>query len=570
MIDDIFFVSEDNEDENSSKSLLWNILIVDDDDEVHAVTKLALTNFEFDNKKLNLVSAYSAKEAKSILSKNNDFGIVFLDIVMESNDAGLEVIDHIRGVLSNSFTRIIIRTGQPGYAPEQDVINRYDINDYKEKTELTVSKLYTTTRTALAQYRQIIELENKKNEIYDNMIKDTMTGLFSRNKLYMDLKQSKNAGIILIDIDSFNTINKAYGYDFGDEILVKFANILKDFLKEESKVYRIESDKFVALFENKSDEELKQIAFTLKSKISEYTFEIDEMILIINTSIGIANYPNDDLIHKVEIAINAAREKQHHKIEIYSEEIDTIKKINHNIYWSKILSHAICTDNIYTYYQPIVDCKTEKIVKYESLVRLRHENKIYSPYSFLTAANKAGLLSKITKIVFEHSCKTFKNNNYEFSINISNVDLMDINFTDFVLECSKRYDINPARVSFEILENSNINRNAQIKSSINDLKNAGFLISIDDFGIENSNFSQLHNLEVDHIKIDGSFIKNIVDDKNSFYITKTIVAYTKNINVKTIAEFVHSKEVFEKIKELGIDYAQGYYFGTPQEKLVEL
>ncbi len=159
---DLIFADEDII-KNEEKKSLWSVLIVDDDHEVHAVTKLALHDFEFDNKKLDLISAYSAKEAKEILTENpNTFSFVILDIVMESNDAGLKIVDFIRNNLKNSLIRIIIRTGQPGYAPEEEIINKYDINDYKEKTELTTTKLYTTTRTALCQYKQLSELENKK------------------------------------------------------------------------------------------------------------------------------------------------------------------------------------------------------------------------------------------------------------------------------------------------------------------------------------------------------------------------------------------------------------------------
>lgn len=146
--DDLVFANEDSLIINN-KNLLWSVLIIDDDQEVHAVTKLALHDFEYDNKQLNLVSAYSEKEAKEILSKKSDFAFVLLDIVMESNVAGLNIIDYIRNELNNKFIRIIIRTGQPGYAPEQEIINKYDINDYKEKTELTTTKLYTTSRNAL-------------------------------------------------------------------------------------------------------------------------------------------------------------------------------------------------------------------------------------------------------------------------------------------------------------------------------------------------------------------------------------------------------------------------------------
>lgn len=567
--DYLIFAEEENNNNNIDLSdSFWSVLIVDDDEEVHTITKLALHDFIFDNKKLNLLSAHNAEEAKKLLLENDNITFVLLDIVMESSDAGLKVIDYIRNELKNDLIRIIIRTGQPGYAPEQEVINRYDINDYKEKTELTATKLYTTTRTALSQYKQLSELENKKNEIYHNLITDSITNLYSRAKLYNDLKELNEVGLILVDIDSFSTINNAYGYSVGDSILISIASILQEEINETKLIYRIESDNFILLFQNKSDEYLLDIALKIKNILSNHPFKIDDLTLFINISIGIANYPNDNLLQKSEMAINASREKQDNKIEFYSENLDTIKIINNNLFWSKKLLKAINSNNVVAYFQPIVECKTKKIVKYETLVRLEVEDKVYSPIHFLGAARNAGLLTKITKIVFEQACKVFSKNDLEFSVNITDHDLMNKNFTDTLMIYCEKYNINTSRISLEILEEASISKNIQAQKNLAQLKELGFLLSIDDFGVEYSNFSQLKHLDIDSVKIDGSFIKDINTNKNSKYITESILSYTKHIEVKTIAEFVHSEEIFHEISELGVDYAQGYYFGKPQRELV--
>ena len=567
--DELIFAKEDEFELEFSSETAWSVLIIDDDIEVHSVTKLALHDFTFENKRLELVSAYSAKEAKEILSQNNNFSFILLDIVMETNHAGLEIVDYLRNQLNNQLARIIIRTGQPGFVPEEDIINKYDINDYKEKTELTATKLYTTTRTALAQYKQLSELENKKNEIYQNLITDKVTNLYSRDKLYNDLEETKKGGLVLIDIDSFSTINNAYGYSIGDTILIEVAQLIKRHIPQTELIYRVESDNFVLLFEDKSDGYLLEIALEIKNVLSKHQFEIKELDLklYINISIGIANFPNDNLLQKAEIAVNASREKQDNKIEFYSENLDAIKIINNNILWSKRLSHAISSNDIVAYYQPIVECSTEKIVKYETLVRLVYEDKVYSPIHFLGAARNAGLLTKITKIMFEQACHVFSKNNYDFSVNITDHDLMDKNFTNTLNSCCRAYKINPNRVSIEILEEESISKNLQAQETLALLKNAGFKLSIDDFGVEYSNFSQLKFLDIDSVKIDGSYIQDIDTNINSVYITQAILSYTKNIKVKTIAEFVHSKEVFEQVKKLGIDYAQGYYFGAPQKEI---
>ncbi len=161
--DDLLFLPEDDfppSEKDASND--WKILIVDDDPEVHTVTSLVLSHFEFSGKGLSFLSAFSGKEAIEILKANPDIALMFLDVVMESDDSGLKACKAVREELGNQFVRIILRTGQPGQAPERYVIDHYDINDYKEKTELTANKLYTTTMAALRSYRDLMRIDHNR------------------------------------------------------------------------------------------------------------------------------------------------------------------------------------------------------------------------------------------------------------------------------------------------------------------------------------------------------------------------------------------------------------------------
>lgn len=161
MSDDFLF-ADDTEEEVVEELSSWKILVVDDEPEVHAVTKLALSDFVFQDKKLEFISAHSGAEAKQIFMEHDDIAVVLLDVVMETDDAGLKVAEFIRNEANNYFTRIILRTGQPGQAPERDVIVNYDINDYKSKTELTAQKLFTVVIATLRSYRDIISIEESR------------------------------------------------------------------------------------------------------------------------------------------------------------------------------------------------------------------------------------------------------------------------------------------------------------------------------------------------------------------------------------------------------------------------
>lgn len=159
----------------------WNILIVDDEQEVHSVTKLALADFRFADRPLRFLHAYSAQDARNILTEVDEIALILLDVVMETDHAGLEFVRHIREDLGNRLTRIVLRTGQPGQAPERKVITEYDINDYKEKTELTSQKLFTVVSASLRSYRDMVALDNSRRGL--RKIIDASANIFSLNSM---------------------------------------------------------------------------------------------------------------------------------------------------------------------------------------------------------------------------------------------------------------------------------------------------------------------------------------------------------------------------------------------------
>jgi len=159
-MDDTLFFVDDETDTTSDDT--WKILVVDDDEAVHSITKVALQNKSFDGKRLSILNAMSAEEAKEVLAKHADITLALIDVMMETPDAGLKLVDHIRKELDNSLIRLVLRTGQPDQIPENEIVERYDINDYKEKTELTAQKLYTLVRMSIKQYVQLKKLKEQE------------------------------------------------------------------------------------------------------------------------------------------------------------------------------------------------------------------------------------------------------------------------------------------------------------------------------------------------------------------------------------------------------------------------
>jgi len=564
--DELLFAPEE---ESSVSETPWTILIVDDDREVHSFTKLALHDFTYERKPLRFLSAYSAKEAADILKEHNDVAVILLDVVMESETAGLDLVETIRYHFNNTTVRLIIRTGQPGVAPERYVIDHYDINDYKEKTELTTDRLYTTIRSALSQYKQIIELLNKKNEIYHTLITDSLTGLGNRVKLNYDLDTEDPMSLILLNIDAFSMINDVYGFEVGDQMLLQFSQILRDASCPECKIYRLEADIFAALTSHKEIQDVQKEVLRIQNTIIKHSFLINGIEHRINVTMGVVEQDIGNMIQKAEIALREARKMSRNRVQVYSDNLTVIKQIKENTKWTKWLKDALDNDKIIPYYQPIVDCKSGEIFKYEALVRLEREGVVHTPYNFLSTARYAGLLYQITQRVFEQTCKRFSSNSFHFSVNITDQDLVEPDFIGFIERTRERYGIEKDRIYFEILEDSSILANPIAEKHLNELTEMGYHLCLDDFGVQCSNFAQLGNLDLDIVKIDGTYIKDIDVNTKSQTVTESILFFTHKIGVKTVAEFVHSPQVYEIVKAMGVDYAQGYFIGEPKPDLIQ-
>lgn len=219
------------------------------------------------------------------------------------------------------------------------------------------------------------------------------------------------------------------------------------------------------------------------------------------------------------------------------------------------------------FYQPIYDNKLGKITKYECLARIVDNNSVILPNTFFNVAREIGCMRRITFSVIYHSCNLFKDNNYDFSINITEEDLRDIQVLSYLENNCAKFNIDPSRVIIELLEDIEFGNDNVLIDNVFHLKNKGFKIAIDDFGYANSNFGRIIKMSVDYIKIDGIFIKNITSDSISYKIVEAITNFAKSVNIRCIAEYVHSKDIQDVVKSLDIDYSQGHYIGEASATL---
>ena len=417
---DDFLFQDDDTDTNIVDILQkpWKVLIVDDDHGVHDITRLALKNVQVKGRPLSFTSVYSAKEAREILEHDDSFAVALIDVVMETENAGLELTQYIRHELLNPYLRIIIRTGQSGLAPEKFVIDHYDINDYKEKTELNADKLYSSVKIAINNYSDIDKTKDEKEALYKQIINHPLTKLYNINKLHEDLSKASNVTIILLNIDRFSHINELYGYEEGNYIIEEISHVLKLLEAKQNRLYHIGIDEFVLLRQDSSAEETDKLVSLIQKKFLNSTFTHNEIDFNISFTIAIVENEDENIFKKANLTIKEARLISSNRVQRYHENMKVQRDLENNSKWYKEIKHALQEDRIIPFFQPIYNNNTNKIEKYECLVRMIKHEEIISPISFLAVAEETGLLSKITRTMLEKSAEVFKHNDFSFSINI--------------------------------------------------------------------------------------------------------------------------------------------------------
>lgn len=545
------------------------MLIVEDDQLIR----------EFMSKYFNIffstiISANDGEEGLAKYKKSH-FDIVITDINMPKI-SGLKMSKEIKKINKNQEIIIVsayadskffiesIKIGVSGYILKPIEYEQLNSIIYKSAFKIREFK-------EIDKYRHRLEemVEQKTKTIKKQYITDSLTGLYNRYALLEKLKILKDISLTIMQIHDFGTINKIYGLRYSDILLKKIANMLKDNIKDNALLFRLKSNEFVIIQHNKA-----KIAQLLAIKInvffSKNPININGIDRIISFKVGISHGNGNTILKEAILALeeaeylgNGVNANIYHRNSIY--EITQQEQLK----WIEIINESIKDDLFIPFYQPIINNKSKKIEKYECLARLRKDGKIISPYKFIEPLRMSKNLSFLTKSMITKSFKYMSQNNFDFSINITEQDL----FEEYLLEFLKKYlfiyQINPKRVIIEILESITISDDKKFIKEIKNLKDLGLKIAIDDFGTQSSNFSRLLDMDVDFIKIDGSFIKNLDTDKRAKVIVKTIVNFAKSINAQMVAEFVHQKNIQKEVEKLGIEFSQGYFFGTPQEFVIE-
>jgi diguanylate cyclase (GGDEF)-like protein len=389
---------------------------------------------------------------------------------------------------------------------------------------------------------------------------DHLTGLPNRQKMLENMEENPPVGCAIFNIDSFREINDFFGIANADMLLIQLANESR---KMWTPTYRIGGDEFAILFyKTISASALKEVIDNILSDMDRLVFTVGGEKIKVRFRVGIA-FGVEKLLTRADIALHIAKEKKL-PYALYEVADNIEDKYQKNIQMASMVHKALSDGRIICHYQPIVHIEDNLTYKYETLVRMiDEEGNIIPPMEFLPIAKKMQLYSQITQTVVHQACNAFAKRTEEFSVNLS-IDDIDNPYTVQEIVNTIINTETANRIVFEILESDGIENYESVIRFATQVRALGAKIAIDDFGTGYSNFEHILRLNVDYIKIDGSLIRGIVDNKRHRIIVETIVQFAEKMGAITIAEFVCDEEIFETIKEIGIVFSQGYYTGKPE------
>jgi len=412
---------------------------------------------------------------------------------------------------------------------------------------------------------------------------DVLTGLVNRREFEQRAERLLAAArldkdehaMCYMDLDQFKLINDTCGHIAGDEMLRQLSSVLSNVIRHQDTLARLGGDEFGVLMEHCLLDDAHRVATSLLKTIQDYNFVWEEHTFKVGVSIGLVALTDatanlTELLKDADAACYMAKDKGRNRIHIYHAEDKEIAQRHGEMLWVTRLMQALEDDRFLLYAQAIIPLDNRIDEHYELLIRLQDEDKsIIPPGAFLPAAERYDLISKIDRWVIEHSFNLLaehpdflKHVNF-ISINLSGRSITDPEMLEFIIKHFDISGIEGNKICFEVTETAAISNLSSAMKFISTLKELNCRFALDDFGSGLSSFAYLKNLSVDFLKIDGVFVKDIVSDPIDYAMVKSINEIGQVMGMQTIAEFVENEDIKSMLKNIGVDYAQGYGIGKP-------
>lgn len=429
--------------------------------------------------------------------------------------------------------------------------------------------------------KDITSTQRLKEEIYKANYFDSLTNypnykIFLESlsrQIYKSKKQQSQFAIIFVDIRGLGQINNLYNITMGDFVIKEIGQRIKEVSDTRKEIFKYKGNVFAIIFQD--FEEISQIEAYIKAihkKVDE-KLHIQNRELTVELNSGIVVYPQNglsssQLIERIQVALFSAKKKRAGEYVFYSKEVQDMADMELRI--ENDLQEAVKQDEFIVYYQPFVDLREDRLVGMEALVRRKKKNgELIMPGQFIEQLEQLNLIEKVGMGVLEKVCQQLRqwlDKGYHIvpvSVNLSALQFKNPLLVDEIEKILERYDINPEYIVLEITESTVMEDINIAKSSIEKLKSKGFSISIDDFGTGYASIGYLKKFMFDHLKIDISFIREIVVNEEDRSIVEAIIAIAKTLNLKTIAEGIENEEQLDVMNKLGCEMGQGFFWDRP-------
>jgi len=390
---------------------------------------------------------------------------------------------------------------------------------------------------------------------------------------------NQTSALLFLDLDQFKYINDTLGHQAGDECLLAVTRSLTSTLRNIDIMGRLGGDEFGVILPHTAIDEAEIVAQHLLDKLAFKTPLPQELSTHISASIGITVFPEhgstpSELLAKADAAMYAAKHKGRNQYHTYRHDDDTLMQMHAKVHWEDKIHRALADDRFVLHYQPIFNLKTNEVIHYEALLRLKDEDgSLIYPHAFLDTAEHFGLIRDIDKWVLRHAVKkqaeSIKNGKpISIAINLSGRNFGHSDILHHLQLALDEFKADPHALIFEVTETAAVENFGRARSFIDSLRSLGCRFALDDFGVGYSSFHYLRNLPVDMIKIDGSFVRNLHLNQFDRIIIKAIGDVANGLAIMTIAEFVENEEIQNLLLDLGIEFGQGYQLAMPEEECI--
>lgn len=432
-------------------------------------------------------------------------------------------------------------------------------------------------------FRDVTEMRAMALQLGFQASHDELTGLINRrefeNRVELALitarSEDQQHAMCYLDLDQFKVVNDTCGHIAGDELLRQLAALLKDEIRSGDTLARLGGDEFGVLYTNCSVEKAKELAEKLRTVINDFQFNWENKSFAVGVSIGLVSVDQHSNLHALlsaaDTACYVAKDEGRNRIHSFDDNDEALAERAGQMQWVHILTRALEEGRFKVYCQQMMSFDKGNPLHFEMLIRMIDETgKVIPPLAFIPAAERYNLMAWVDRWMIKNSFQEIKqlllrckNCNLMFAINISAQSLCDDDILPYIKTQFEETGLEPGLICFEITETSAIVNLSRAQALMKDLKQFGCFFSLDDFGSGLSSFSYLKNLKVDFLKIDGAFVRDIVDDLIDKALVRSINQVGHVMGIKTIAEYAESSEILEELRLMGVDYVQGYAVAKP-------